>query len=78
VQLVLRQELRPVLLGLSGGLLAALGAARWMADALFATSPADPLVYLTVGAVLLAAATVACYLPARRAANADPARLLRA
>jgi putative ABC transport system permease protein len=78
VGLVLREELRPVLLGLLGGLLAALGVARSIADALFATSPSDPLVYSAAGGVLLAAAAGACYLAARRASEADPARLLRA
>jgi len=78
VGLVLREELRPVLLGLVGGLLAALGVARSIADALFATSPSDPLVYSAAGSVLLAAAAGACYLAARRASEADPARLLRA
>jgi predicted lysophospholipase L1 biosynthesis ABC-type transport system permease subunit len=78
VRLVLRQELRPVLLGLLGGLAAALGVARLITDALFETSPADPLIYLTAGGALLAVATLACYVPARRASETDPARLLRA
>jgi putative ABC transport system permease protein len=78
IALVLREELRPVLLGLAAGLLAALAAARLAADALFATSPADPAVYAAVTLVLVASGTLACYVPARRAARADPARLLRA
>jgi putative ABC transport system permease protein len=76
--LVLRQELRPVLVGLAAGLSAGLFVARLLADALFATSPSDPLVYLAVGTGLFTTAAVACSLPARRGARADPARLLRA
>jgi putative ABC transport system permease protein len=78
VRLVLREELRPALLGLASGLLLALAAARAARDALFATSPSDPVVYAVVTAVLVATATLACYLPARRAARVDPAGLLRA
>jgi putative ABC transport system permease protein len=76
--LVLRQELGPVLLGLGAGLGSGLFVARLLADALFATSPSDPLVYLAVGTGLFTTAAVACSLPARRGARADPARLLRA
>jgi hypothetical protein len=51
---------------------------RIIGDALFATSPSDPEIYLAVGGVLFAVASMACYLPARRASETDPARLLRA
>ncbi|MGH9466765.1 MAG: ADOP family duplicated permease [Terriglobales bacterium] len=45
---------------------------------LYATSPLDPVALAGAMVVLLAAAWLACVLPARRAATADPAAVLRA
>jgi ABC-type lipoprotein release transport system permease subunit len=44
---------------------------------LFAVAPTDPLALATVALVLLCASLLACYLPARRAAELNPADLLR-
>jgi ABC-type lipoprotein release transport system permease subunit len=48
-----------------------------MQSLLFETTPYDPLVYVAVALLLLAAAALACLLPARQAARVDVARLLR-
>jgi len=48
-----------------------------MKSLLFGISPLDPLTYLTVPIVLCAAAALASYLPARRAAGIDPVEALR-
>ncbi|HUL53572.1 MAG TPA: hypothetical protein VLT83_09215, partial [Opitutaceae bacterium] len=64
-------------IGIAAGVAGALGLSRFLRGLLYETPPYDPLVYLAVAAVLLAAAAVACWLPARRAAKVDVARLLK-
>lgn len=58
------------------GIAAALS--RLMGSVLFGISPLDPLTYLAMPAILAAAAALASYLPARRAAMVDPMEALRA
>lgn len=65
-------------IGIAVGLVAAMAFGRWMSSFLFYVRPLDPVTYLIVIGVVLAAASVAAYLPARRAANVDPADTLRA
>lgn len=60
------------------GVGAALALTRLMKSLLFEVSTADPLTYGAVSAGLIAAAMLASYLPARRAATVDPADALRA
>ena len=76
-RLVLRDGLLPVAVGAVAGLVVAMGSARMVSSLLFEVSPYDPA--LTAGAicVLLAVGTVACLLPARRAASVDPMQTLR-
>ena len=65
-------------IGAACGLAAALALTRLMKSLLFDVSPADPLTYVAVSAGLILAATLASYLPARRATKVDPAEALRA
>ena len=51
---------------------------RLMKSLLFGISPLDPLTYAVAPMVLTAAAALAGYLPARRAAAVDPVETLRA
>jgi predicted permease len=64
------------------GVVIGLGAAavlmRLMKTLLFGISPLDPLTFLAVPLILAAAAALASYLPARRAAGVDPVEALRA
>ncbi|MGH9525682.1 MAG: FtsX-like permease family protein [Terriglobales bacterium] len=74
---VLRQALRPVVIGLAAGIAAALAMGPFAASLLFGVRPADPLTLGLVVVALLAAGLAAAWLPARRAARMDPARALR-
>lgn len=73
---ILRQGLRLALLGVGIGLVAAAVVTRFMRSLLFGVSSLDPLVYVTVALLLLAAAALASYLPARRATRLDPVEAL--
>jgi len=78
LRLVVGQGMRPVIIGLAVGLLAALALARVLQGFLFGVAQTDPGTYVTVTVVLSSAAILACYLPARRAARVDPMTALRA
>jgi predicted permease len=60
------------------GLGAAVALTRLMKSLLFGISPLDPVTYAAVPVVLTAAAGLASYLPARRAAAVNPVETLRA
>lgn len=77
-RLVMNRGLATVAMGIVMGTLGALGLTRFMQSLLFETTPNDPVVYLAVAGVLLVAAVLACWLPARRAAKVDPTIALRA
>jgi ABC-type antimicrobial peptide transport system permease subunit len=49
-----------------------------MASLLFGVKALDPLTYAGVAAILIAAAALASYFPARRATRIDPLDALRA
>ena len=65
-------------LGLALGAVAAVAATRLTAGFLVDVSPTDPAVFAVTGLVLAAAALLACLVPSRRAARADPLATLRA
>jgi predicted permease len=77
IALVLRQAAYPVLLGTALGLTMALLALRWVGGVLYQTPVMDPLALGGSVMLLLAAATIAAIVPARRAASTDPMRALR-
>ena len=76
--LVLRQGMKLAAIGVVIGLAGALASSRALTTLLFGVSERDPVTYAGVTATLLAVAVVACWLPARRAAQVDPAITLRA
>ncbi len=76
-QLVVREALQLTVAGVALGAGIALFVARWVQPLLFHESPRDPWVFGCVATVLVAVAALASYLPARRAARADPMQALR-
>ena len=78
LQMILRESLTLVVLGVLVGVAISVGATRWIAGLLFGLPANDPVTYGCVALLLLAVATVACLLPARRAAKIDPMAALRA
>jgi len=77
VALVLRQGMAHTALGLLVGLALALPAATLLGRILFQVSPYDPVVFLSITAVLTTAAWLGCWVPARRATRIDPMEALR-
>ncbi len=76
-RMVLGDGLRLAVPGLIAGTALALAAARVSRSLLFDVSPADPASFATVIALVLGVATLACYIPARRAARVDPLTAIR-
>ena len=64
--------------GTAIGLTAAFWLTQFIESLLFSVSPNDPATFAAVGALLLLVATLACYVPARRAMGVDPVTALRA
>jgi ABC-type antimicrobial peptide transport system permease subunit len=59
------------------GLAAAAGLTHLMSSLLFGITALDPATYAVVSGVLIAAAALASYFPARRATAVDPVEALR-
>lgn len=76
--MILRQGVRLLALGLLIGFGGAIALSRLIRNLLFGVNPADPTIYLGVSLLLAAAASLACWIPARRASRVDPMVTLRA
>jgi predicted permease len=77
MRLILCEGARMALLGVAGGIAAAFGLTRLMAGELYGVTAHDPLTFGVAAVLLPTAALLACYVPARRAARADPLASLR-
>lgn len=78
MKMVFSDGMRLALIGLGSGLIGAVGGARLIESLLFGVSAYDPLVFVTIAAVLTTVSAIACWFPARRATKVDPLVALRA
>jgi macrolide transport system ATP-binding/permease protein len=77
VRLVLRQAMRPVLIGALVGIVLCAGVSQVLSSMLFGLSAHDPIAFICVPVFLLAVALIASSIPARRAMRVDPMIALR-
>ena len=75
--MIFQEGLRPVMIGLSVGVVAALLLGRLIAALLFAVTPTDPVVFVAVTLTVALVSLLSCWLPARRAARLEPMNALR-
>jgi putative ABC transport system permease protein len=78
LRLVLSDGAKMAFAGIALGSAGAFWFARGVRSLLVGVEPADPVVFMMTGALLGTAVLVASWLPARRAARADPMTALRA
>lgn len=76
-RMIVWEGVRPVVAGLSAGIVGALAAGRILSGLLFQVSARDPLTIAAVAVGMLAVAGAAAAAPARRAARVDPMAALR-
>ncbi len=76
-RMVLTQGLRAALVGIVVGGAGAYALGRGIKALLYEVAPTDPMVFASVALVLIAVATAAAYVPARRAARVHPMVALR-
>lgn len=78
VGVMVRDSSWPVAIGVAAGLLGSWWATRVIQSFLFQTEPRDVVTFASVAVLLAAAAIIAAWIPARRAARVDPIIALRA
>lgn len=77
LRLVLGRATLVTVIGLTVGLIAALGLTRVLTTLLYQITPTDPSTLVAVAVVLGSVSLLACYLPARRALKVDAVIALR-
>jgi predicted permease len=75
-RMVTRQGMLPVVAGIGIGVAGALLLGRFLRSMIWGVSVTDPATFVGVGALLTIVAFLASWIPARRAARADPVRAL--
>jgi len=77
LKLVIGQGMKLVVIGVAFGLAMSFALTRLTASLLFEVSATDPVTFAAIALLLMVAAALACYLPARRATKVDPVVALR-
>ena len=77
IRMVLRDGLKPILVGVALGLAAALALSRVVSSLIFGVRATDPLTFAAVALLLLLVGIVATIIPAYRATRIEPVRILR-
>lgn len=77
LRLVVSHGMRPVVVGLGVGAIGAAALSRFMTSLLFGVSPADVPTFVAGALLLVIAAAVSCYVPARGALAVDVVAALR-
>jgi putative ABC transport system permease protein len=77
LRMILGQGLRTIFIGVAIGIIGSLVLTRTVESLLFGVTATDPLTFGAVTLLLVGAALLACYIPARRATKADPMVALR-
>jgi putative ABC transport system permease protein len=75
--LIVGQGLRLTAIGVAAGMVSAFALTRGMTTMLVGVKATDPVTFTTVAVVFFLISAIACWLPARRAANLDPTMALR-
>jgi putative ABC transport system permease protein len=77
LSVVLREGIKLTVIGLAIGVPLALGLTNLLPNVLYGVGKHDPATFVAIALVLGAVATLACYIPARRAAKVNPMEALR-
>jgi putative ABC transport system permease protein len=76
-KMILRQSMRPVLIGAAVGIAGCAGVSQVLSSMLFGISAYDPVAFMCVPVLLIGVALLASHMPARRATKVDPMIALR-
>ncbi len=77
LRMVIAKGIRPAITGTAIGLAGAFGLVRLLSSQLFGVKPVDPATFVSVALLLMSIASLASYIPARRATKVDPMVALR-